>query len=360
MLQKTSLEFRIRNLVRFFIILFVLSVALIGFDAIRFLRTPPDREDTEVSFLLRKGTVNGVARDLYKKGLVTSERRFAWLVRMTGNAKKIRVGEYRLSTSMEPMDVIEVITSGKSIDYPITFKEGINIYEIGEVLEKAGLVSAEQFMKAATNQKLILELLKEPYSSFEGYLFPETYQFTKLMTVEDMIRTMVAKFLQVYSEVVLSVPKPLVSRHEVVTLASIVEKETGASEERPKVASVFFNRLNIKMQLQTDPTVMYGIFDLTKKPVTNIRREDLKTPTRYNTYTLPRLPHGPISNPGRLALQAVYQPAQSEYLYFVSQNDGTHVFSKTYKDHSNSVKKFQLDRKAREGKSWRDLSKKKN
>jgi len=151
----------------------------------------------------------------------------------------------------------------------------------------------------------------------------------------------------------------LPNRHSIVTLASIIEKETGAAEERPIISSVFHNRLNKKMRLQTDPTVIYGILDKTGVMTKNIRKKDLREPNKYNTYTFRGLPVGPIANPGKEALLAALQPEPTDFLYFVSRNQGTHVFSKNYRDHTNAVRRFQLNRAARKGKSWRDLKKKK-
>ena len=170
---------------------------------------------------------------------------------------------------------------------------------------------------------------------------------------------MVKRFLFVYHEAVPQNEVPGWTRHQIVTLASIIEKETGAPEERPLISSVFHNRLKKGMRLQTDPTVLYGKAERVGSFAINITTEDLRTPNRYNTYTIYGLPPGPIANPGREALSAVLAPAESTYLYFVSQNNGTHIFSSDYEAHNKAVKHFQLDPKAREGKSWRDLSKKK-
>jgi UPF0755 protein len=146
--------------------------------------------------------------------------------------------------------------------------------------------------------------------------------------------------------------------HDQVTLASVIEKETGAQGERQVISSVFHNRLNKKMKLQSDPTILYGILVETGVLKKNITKSDIHRPTPYNTYTVKALPMGPIANPGREALRAAVNPVESNYLYFVSRNDGTHVFSETYGNHNNAVKKFQLERKNRVGKSWRDLKKK--
>lgn len=144
------------------------------------------------------------------------------------------------------------------------------------------------------------------------------------------------------------------SRYEVLTLASMIEKETGAPQERPVISSVFHNRLTRKMKLQSDPTTIYGIWDHFDG---NLHKADMASDTPYNTYVVPALPLGPISNPGKASIQAALYPASTEYLYFVSHNDGTHEFTRTYEDHLSAVRKFQLDPKAREGKSWRDLAK---
>ncbi len=198
-------------------------------------------------------------------------------------------------------------------------------------------------------------------TSLEGYLFPETYNVTRFTTLRELVQNMVQNFKTNYAELEAEAKAkgraiPL-SRHELVTLASVVEKETGAPEERPLIASIFYNRLNKKMRLQSDPTIVFGLWVETGAYKQNITRDDINHPTRYNTYTVPRLPWGPISNPGRAALSATINPATTDNLYFVSRTDGTHVFTKTYEDHLRAVKTFQLDPAAREGHSWRELNK---
>ena len=201
-------------------------------------------------------------------------------------------------------------------------------------------------------------LLGEDLPSLEGYLFPSTYLFTRFTTQKEIVREMVRQFLVAYSEV-MEGPKQLdMKRVEHVTLASIIEKETGVPEERGLVSSVFHNRLKKGMLLQTDPTVIYGVAEKTGVMPKNIRKTDLVTPTRYNTYTNKGLPIGAISNPGKESLVAALNPDQSEFLFFVSRNDGTHVFSSTYEQHNKAVREFQMNAKNREGKSWRDFSRK--
>ena len=205
--------------------------------------------------------------------------------------------------------------------------------------------------------KFIKELIGQELESLEGYLFPDTYYFARGDNLKKIIRTMVQRFKEVFS----SVPKGNVNLtpHEIVILASIIEKETGAGFERPLISSVFHNRLQQKMRLATDPTIIYGVLRETGKEIRNIRRIHLKAQNPYNTYLNEGLPPGPIGNPGKEALLAAVQPKNTNYLFFVSKNDGTHVFTSTYKEHQKAVRTFQLDPKMRQGKSWRDLKTKK-
>ncbi len=172
---------------------------------------------------------------------------------------------------------------------------------------------------------------------------------------------MVRRFNEVYSELSekqatsKAIKAAGLSSHETVILASIVEKETGAAFERPLIASVFYNRLHKRMRLQSDPTTIYGMWNRDGYFRGNIRRKDLTEPTPYNTYKTPRLPIGPIANPGKNALLAILSPKQSKYLFFVSRNDGTHVFTRNYHDHQKAVNQLQKNPQARRGKSWRDL-----
>jgi UPF0755 protein len=180
--------------------------------------------------------------------------------------------------------------------------------------------------------------------TLEGYLFPDTYRFAKGLPAESIVRTMVDRFRAVYEDVRRASPATSLSMHEIVTLASIVEKETAVPEERPLIAAVFLNRMRRGMRLETDPTVIYGISDFDG----NLRRVHLEDESNpYNTYRIPGLPPGPIASPGREALQAVLAPADSPYLFFVSRNDGTHVFTTSYRDHSRAVAQFQKQRRRR-------------
>lgn len=331
----------------------------VGYMSYTFLNSRPSEISQDVVYEVSPGKgFNSIAQELEQKGLVKNGFLFSLYARAKGARGKLKVGEYLLRTNMLPSEVLEAIISGKSIARSFTVSEGLSIYEIADLYQKQGFGKADEFLSLVRNRQLIKSLLGEEQESLEGYLFPETYMLTKYTDTKTLITNMVKRFLFVYNEVTALAAIQGWTRHQVVTLASIIEKETGAPEERPLISSVFHNRLMKRMRLQTDPTVIYGKAERTGRIEINITRSDLLTPTRYNTYVISGLPPGPIANPGKEALLAAVKPQESQYLFFVSQNDGTHVFSEDYKAHERAVKKFQLDRKAREGKSWRDLKKK--
>jgi UPF0755 protein len=340
-------------------VLFILVIAVI-WQGMVFLNTPASEQERPFVFEVKKGvSFSQISNELEELGAVSSATKFKILGRILGVQKKVRVGEYELKSNFYPREVISMITSGKSLQRTFTVQEGLNRYEIAQNYENQKFGLASDFLKWTEDRAFIQSLLGENIESLEGYLYPETYALTKYMTAKDLVEQMVKNFLSIYSEI--DKPEQInLSRHQIITLASIVEKETGAPEERPIISSVFHNRMRKGMRLQTDPTVMYGITDITKKPVMNITKKDLLTPTRYNTYTMSGLPIGPIANAGKQAIVAALNPESSDFLYFVSKNDGTHVFSESYEKHNSAVGQFQIDRKAREGKSWRDLKKKRN
>ncbi len=295
-----------------------------------------------------------VAERLQGEGLLTSAQNFKILAKLSGHAERLRVGEYAVNTSKRPMELLEILSSGHSIEHQVTFPEGWNSFEFANHLEEKGVGKKQDFLRLIRDQKLITELLGESLPSLEGYLYPETYKYTKYTSLESLVRGMVQNFLQAYQ----SVSNPNLanlSRHQIVILASVIEKETGAPEERPLISSVFHNRLAKGMRLQSDPTILYGLMIETGEMKKNISREDIVHPTPYNTYTVPALPVGPISNPGKDSLVAAASPAHSSFYYFVSKNEGTHTFSENLEQHNSAVQKFQVNVRARAGKSWRDL-----
>ena len=285
---------------------------------------------------------------LAKEKLISSPRFFHRLSQWNGVMTKFKSGQYQIKTNSNLMDVYNTFINEKSLAMYFTIPEGKNMYEIGRMLEERGITSYEDFITLCKNPEFVKELgINEV--SVEGYLYPETYDFAPNLPADTVIKTMVKEFRK--KMMAIDISKSKMSLEEIVTLASMVEKETGDKSERPLIAGVFLNRLKIKMRLQSDPTTIYGMIE---RYDGNITRKDLLTPSDYNTYTIKALPIGPISNPGVASINAVLNPAQHKYLYFVSQNDGRHIFSESYGQHQEAVVKWQKTAKNREGKSWRN------
>ncbi len=348
-----------RNFLTLIISVFSLILAFACWQVIAFISSDAGNENRPVIFEVEPGsTFTQTTARLKEMGLIRDEFKFKLYAKFLNRTTRIRVGEYSLNQRMTPRQILAVLSEGKSVDYALTIPEGYNMFEIADMLNQKWPGRGNEFLLLATNSELVKNLTGEALPSLEGYLFPETYSVTKYTKMETLIRNMFDKFEAAYAEVK-SGALIQMSRQEHVILASMIEKETGAPEERPMIASVFHNRLAKKMRLQSDPTIIYGIWLQTKKEKRNITRTDLLTPTPYNTYTVASLPAGPIANPGKESLRAAVNPVSSENLYFVSRNDGTHVFTTNYEDHRHAVEFFQLNAKEREGKSWRDLAKKK-
>jgi UPF0755 protein len=338
--------------------LFIIAVAsTVGFFSYQFLGLGPSDDATEILFDVAPGqTMGTVSANLESQKLIKNSWLFSKYSRLKGANTKLKKGEYALNQTMTPNQVLEVITSGKSVMRSLTIPEGKNIFDIADILEKNNYGTKQDFLKLVTDQEFIQSLLGEKLESLEGYLFPDTYKVTKFDSQKEIIQQMTTNFLNVYKEIEPLAKKLNWSRSKLITFASIVEKETGAASDRPIVSSVFHNRLRVNMKLQTDPTVLYGKAMLLGSMPNNITRADLQTPTRYNSYTNYGLPPGPISNPGRDAILAVINPATTKFIYFVSRNDGTTAFSETLGQHNAAVQKYQVNPQSREGKSWRDLN----
>jgi UPF0755 protein len=277
---------------------------------------------------------------LFKNEIITSPLKFDLVARLKGYDKRLKAGEYALSATMTPIQIMEKMVKGQVELYKLTVPEGLNIYQIADLVARAGFAENSAFIAAATNADLARKN-SIPAETFEGYLFPETYYFPKKVSVETIISTMVKRFWKVFNTAWKERANQLgFSIHQIVTLASIIEKETGAPFERPLISSVFHNRLKRKMRLESDPTVIYGLKDFDG----NLKRADLETPTPYNTYKIMGLPVGPIANPGADSLKAALYPADTKFIYFVSKKDRTHKFSTNLKDHNQAVRKYQLRR----------------
>ncbi len=342
----------------FFLIVFLgVAAAGIRLTIAFYLAKKVHLDEAKIVMVPKGASLTRVARDFSNQGLIDYPRLFVKIGQLYGFDDSIKYGEYQFTPKDSYKNILEKIVSGDNFKYQVTFPEGDHIFDYANTLESSGLVKKQVFLNKVKDRTLIKKLLGEDLPSLEGYLFPETYSFSKVDGVKKIISTMVKKFLKETKN--LSYEKIGLTRHELVTLASIVEKETGAAFERPVISSVFHNRLKKRMRLQTDPTIIYGIMNETGKEIRNIRKSDITRPTAYNTYVINGLPPGPIGNPGIDALRAAANPKATDYLYFVSQNDGTHIFTKSYKDHLNAVKKYQLNPKMRQGKSWRDLNQKK-
>lgn len=301
-------------------------------------------------FVVRNGDTFGkINQRLFKEGLIADKRFFHYYAKYKGVMTKFRAGSFTITSGSNLMEVIDTLVYGQPNLTSVTIPEGKNMYEIAKMLNRAGVTSEEEFLKAVRDPGIISSLEAET-TSLEGYLFPETYRFAPNTPARIVAKSMVELFNEKTKEIEFN--HPFLSRHQVIILASVVEKETGAKFERPVIAGVFTNRLKKKMRLQSDPTTVYGIW---QRYTGNIKKSDLLELTPYNTYKIPALPLGPISNPSLEAIKAVLNPDQHDYLYFVSKNDGTHVFSKTYKEHEKAVNDFQKNARARKGKSWRDL-----
>lgn len=303
-----------------------------------------------------------IATELESQELIKNAQFFNIYARLVGLRSKIKVGEYPLNSDMRPSEILNVLVSGKSLFRPFTIPEGYNLFEIADLVEKNKLGTREEFLRLVFDKSFIKELYDEKLLltpdvlSLEGYLYPETYQVTKYMSLKDIIKAQVKMFRRNFDDVLKLNKISYLTKEQILVLASIIEKETGNAKERPLISSVFHNRIQKKMKLQTDPTTLYGKSLLSKKLENNITRKDLlSVDNLYNTYVISFLPPGPISNPGRDSLLAAIEPAQTPFLFFVSQNDGTTRFTESLLEHNKNVQETQLDPKARDGKSWRDL-----
>ncbi|HXG50457.1 MAG TPA: endolytic transglycosylase MltG [candidate division Zixibacteria bacterium] len=290
--------------------------------------------------------LSSIVRKLSEQRIVVHARLFSLWARLAGLEKRVQWGVYRFETPLSAHQVLRQLASGKGVYHRVTIPEGLTVEEIGELLANLGIVDKEKFLEAAADPELLSSLgLRD--KGIEGYLFPSTYHFAPSLSEREIIVAMSEQFRKAFDSLVRreAATTPLTA-HEVVTLASIIEKETGIDAERPLIAAVFHNRLRLKMPLQSDPTVIYGIKDFNG----NLTRKDLQSRSPYNTYRIPGLPPGPICNPGLASLRAALQPADVPYLYFVSRNDGTHLFSETLDAHSQAVKTFQPKQSASGGK----------
>jgi UPF0755 protein len=280
-----------------------------------------------------------IEKKLIEAEIITRDCRFLMAARLMGVANTLKAGEYIFSPGITPYLVLRELHKGSMVQRPITIPEGANLKQIAKLLGDGGWLKENRFLELSHDREFINKLGLE-LDSLEGYLFPDTYLFERGgQDAETIIKVLVAKMREVLAETGAEsgLPDVNLNVHDILTLASIVEKETGQTLERPMIARVFLNRLQKGMRLQTDPTVIYGIENFDG----NLTRRHLKEFTPYNTYLIQGLPPGPIGNPGRAAINAVLQPAEGSYYYFVSKNDGSHYFSTSLADHNRAVHKYQ-------------------
>lgn len=314
--------------------------AVFAVDFALFLQNPSEQAGSQ-TLVIEKGTpLSKTIAALSEKGVITHPGFFKIYVMLKRAAPKIRAGEYVFSQALIPSEVLDRLMKGDFATRRITIPEGWSVRDIAKFLAAQGLVNEAAFLSKAADPAFI-QSLGLSVTSLEGYLYPDTYEIYKPKDESEVLKKLVGRFVEVWNkEFAAQAAARGMSREDVMTLASIVEKETGNASERPVIASVFYNRLRIGMPLATDPAVIYGIPNFNG----NITKQDLMRPGPYNTYLNVGLPPTPIASPGADSIRAVLNPAQTDYFYFVSKNDGTHYFSRTEAEHNEAVRKYQLNR----------------
>jgi UPF0755 protein len=313
------------NTVRIFLIIFLLWYIVPLF-------VPPGQGSVvcDISFPSGSG-IRKLANELKAGGVIRSSWHFVLMTRLRGDAHRLKAGEYRFSDGMTPDIILRKIVSGEVDFQKFTLPEGYSMYQAAELLEQQGYFRKEAFLEKCRDKALLLRLgLNE--ASAEGYLYPATYNLPRGESEEQLLEQMIGKFNTSYTAIKGEGTGQL-SRHEIITLASIIEKEAVSAEEKPLISSVFHNRLRIGMPLQSDPTAVYGVRAFTGK----VSKADIERPSPYNTYLNKGLPPGPIGNPGSDAIQAAMNPTETDCLYFVARQNGTHQFSRTLEEHNRAV-----------------------
>ncbi|OQX10525.1 MAG: hypothetical protein BWK76_20585 [Desulfobulbaceae bacterium A2] len=325
---------RLRRLVWIVLLSLLGLAAWLGFQA----RQPGPGTGREVTVRLERGAgVQRIAEVLSQHGLIRSKLAFMLLARLPGSGQGLRAGEYQLRDDMSLPAILRLLRSGRVVQHRFTVPEGSSLRQVAARLAAFNWLDEGRFLALCRDTSLLAGLGIEGDSA-EGYLYPDTYLLIRDGDDEvSILRRMSSRSHEVWQQVSAAAAGGSLDRRQVLTLASMVEKETGHGPERPLVAGVFLNRLQRGMRLQSDPTVIYGLEDFDGR----LTRNQLNTPSPYNTYTLPALPAGPICSPGRAALEAVLSPARTDALYFVSKNNGTHYFSRDLHEHNQAVRRYQ-------------------
>ncbi len=319
---------------RTLITLFLVAVLAVG-GWVAFQVYTPVLPPANTSLLLHTGySTRHIAAELKKAGVIRSELAFR-LWHSTHRKLSLKAGEYLFEREATLPQVYDRIAHGDIYFHEVTIPEGYTMFDIAKAMEDAGLGRADDFVRVAETQTQLISDLAPDAKSLEGYLFPNTYQFTRTESLEEMAGVMVHQFRQVAQQIGLNSDVA-----GVVTMASIVEKETAAPEERPRVASVYYNRLARRMALDADPSVIYAEL-LTGTYSGSLHHADLAVNSPYNTYRFPGLPPGPIANPGKGALEAAMHPDSTKFLYFVSDGNGHHRFARSLEEHNRNVTAYR-------------------
>ena len=307
------------------------------------LMVPVPGVSKKIELEIPKGSTFRQAIEIFsKEKLIRDINLFLFIGRVSGLDRKIRAGYYSIYESMSPLDIFKMLKKGQIIEYEITIVEGDSLREIAEKLSEKGIMSKNDFMLLSSDEDFLASYTIDA-PTFEGYLFPDTYKIPKGMDPEDAIGTMINKMREKYSGKLRARTSELgLSEREVLTLASIIEKEAKTDEERALISAVYHNRLRKGIPLQADPTSIYGIKSSREK----ITTKDLQRRTPYNTYVIKGLPPGPIASPGIKSIVAAMYPADVPYIYFVSNDDGTHRFSVTREEHISAVKSYREKKQA--------------
>lgn len=327
----------IKKILFIFFILLILSAAWFVYE---FNYAKKGSERTVVFEVKEGSSVRSIARSLEESDLIKNRHIFLLGYRIFFPAQSLRAGEYSIDRPLSSREILTLLIEGRVILYPITIPEGLTRLEIADHIQTEYAVDKDSFLKASGNPGSIVSMdAKAP--NLEGYLFPETYHFPKNTSARSMVDAMVDQFISVFDLEWRQRAKNLgFSIREIVILASLIEEETSHPEERTLVSATFHNRLRIGMKLDCDPTIIYALKQ-DNAYTGRLRYRDLKLDSPYNTYIYPGLPPGPICNPGRESLKAALYPADEDYLYFVSKNDGSHQFSRTFREHQNAVNIYQ-------------------
>jgi UPF0755 protein len=276
-----------------------------------------------------------IAQELYNFKLLRSPLHFQLVARLRGLDKKMQAGDYRMTNGMRPVEILNKMARGEVDGCRFAVPEGYSIYQVAELLEQQGIYSKKAFLDACHDRELLASL-KLDAKSVEGYLMPGTYLIGSKLDERGLIAVMVRNFTVKVASVEQQLRSSGMSLHQIVILASMIEKEAVSAEEKPLISSVFHNRLRLGMPLQSDPTAIYGV----RAFGGTVKKEDLRRPSPYNTYRIKGLPAGPIGSPGLDAIRAALEPASTDYLYFVARQNGTHQFSRTLREHINGVNTF--------------------